>query len=169
MALANGHAEFSSGRQQDVCEYLSHVMDSLSRLERSAKGTAMGGEDLSGHFKFGTERRLQCVSSGAVKYTQENAGQLFLSLPVPMEATTNVAAVAEYNAQVAADKEQGIKSEAAPVVPNIPFDAVLSRFLATSSIADWESPVTGTRGIANSTTRLTNFPPYLFVHLQRYI
>ena len=70
--IGKGHADFSSGRQQDAAEYFRHLLDTLLRSERVGMGGAYSTEDL---FAFQLEERLQCVESGHVRYkTQTEKG-----------------------------------------------------------------------------------------------
>ena len=41
--VGRGHAEFSSGRQQDAPEYLQHLLEVVLRAERSAQDRVSGG------------------------------------------------------------------------------------------------------------------------------
>lgn len=58
-----GHAEFSSARQQDACEYFQHLLALLERVEH-AEGARLGAcPTVSSSvqlYQFATEDRIQC-------------------------------------------------------------------------------------------------------------
>jgi ubiquitin carboxyl-terminal hydrolase 5/13 len=56
-----------------------------------------------------------------------------------------------------------------PVVPVVPFDACLEKFAAEATLPDYYSPALGGKGRASVAHRLASFPPYLMVHLQKYV
>ncbi|KAI9343245.1 hypothetical protein BDR26DRAFT_858775 [Obelidium mucronatum] len=73
---SKGHSEFSTMRQQDAQEYLSHILKLIEQKERA------GGRDPSKVFKFSMEQRLQCTGCGCVKYVKEPVTES-LQVPVP--------------------------------------------------------------------------------------
>ncbi|KAG2483306.1 hypothetical protein HYH03_017809 [Edaphochlamys debaryana] len=121
-----GHAEFSSGRQQDAAEYFTHLLELISRAEHAqgerlglagaASSAAVSGAapsaatlPLPAAFRLTLEDRLQCSESGAVSY--RNTPSSLLMLQVPLEAATNQEAVAEYRDRQA--KRQRLKEQQA--------------------------------------------------------
>ncbi|KAJ3212556.1 hypothetical protein HDU82_000495 [Entophlyctis luteolus] len=77
---SRGHPEFSTMRQQDAQEYLSHILTLIEQKERA------GGKDPSKTFKFSMEQRLQCIECRSVRYVKEPATE---ALQVPVPATEN--------------------------------------------------------------------------------
>ena len=79
--IGKGHEEFSTMRQQDAEEFLSHL---LKVLRQQAKKT---GADPSTEpteiFKFGMEQRLQCNDCYRVRYRIDS--QDLISVPVPVQ------------------------------------------------------------------------------------
>lgn len=55
------------------------------------------------------------------------------------------------------------------VKPVVPLSACLEAFAADETVADYQSPVTGTRGTATKRVRMDNFPRYLLVQLGRCV
>jgi uncharacterized UBP type Zn finger protein len=48
---------------QDALEFLQHLLQHVERMEHGARA---GKEDPTGIFRFKTEERIQCTSSGMV-------------------------------------------------------------------------------------------------------
>jgi len=63
-----------------------------------------------------------------------------------------------------------VRARLAPSVPKllVPVEAALAALAAPSTLHDFASPVTGVRGLASQTVRLSAFPRYLWVVLNRY-
>ena len=68
--VARGHAEFSSGRQQDASEYFQHVLNCMQRAERTSIDRITAGEEggtkrsTTAIFEFYPESRYQDIASG---------------------------------------------------------------------------------------------------------
>jgi len=77
--VGKGHSEFSTMRQQDAEEFLTHLLKALRTHTRKI------GSDESAEptqvFKFGLEQRLQCGSCRRVRYKVDEMD--LLSVPVP--------------------------------------------------------------------------------------
>lgn len=78
--MGRGHPEFSTKKQQDVQEFMLHL---LTLLERNTKNTENPGEC----FKFQIEERYQCSDSKKVKYLTRS--DVILPLMIPMDAAVN--------------------------------------------------------------------------------
>ena len=88
--VGKGHPEFSTGHQQDACEFFIHLMQLMERAERQAGDRMRANAEappLSSIFKFKQEQRIQCAVTGAVSYKEEE--QNVLHVDVPLEAATN--------------------------------------------------------------------------------
>ncbi|WIA38798.1 hypothetical protein OEZ86_002085 [Tetradesmus obliquus] len=110
--VGKGHPEFSSGRQQDAAEYLTHLLQLISRSEHAAAARLGLGEQQAltpSVFGFQLEYRTQCLTSSAVSYRRAMAASL--ELHIPLEAATNKEAVAAYKEREA--KRQRLKEEQA--------------------------------------------------------
>ena len=185
--VGKGHAEFSTGRQQDAVEYFQHLLETMTRAERSAKdrlavvfgGSAeavASGGPTAAQFEFEVEERVQCVESGAVRYVvrKENV----MPLEVPVDAATNAAALAEFKErQLKRQKtsEDGASAAAGggggeeePVRPVVPFTACLERAAAPETVEDFYSSALGRKGVATKQTRFKTMPNFLAVQVRRY-
>eukprot|EP00227_Mantoniella_beaufortii_P012729 CAMPEP_0197579800 /NCGR_PEP_ID=MMETSP1326-20131121/3720_1 /TAXON_ID=1155430 /ORGANISM="Genus nov. species nov., Strain RCC2288" /LENGTH=630 /DNA_ID=CAMNT_0043143357 /DNA_START=223 /DNA_END=2111 /DNA_ORIENTATION=+ len=181
--VGKGHAEFSTGRQQDAVEYFQHLLETMTRAERAAKDRLAGVFGASGaeamaaagptaaQFEFEVEERVTCVESGAVRYVarKENV----FALEVPVEAATNAAALAEFKERELKRQktEDGGKLAAAedePVRPVVPFAACLERATAPETVEDFYSTALGRKGLATKQTRLKTMPNFLAVQVRRY-
>ncbi len=185
--LAAGHAEFSTNQQQDVLEYFGHVLEQLEKAERASGGwdEAVAGAGvpkfLSKMFSFVARTRIVDDQTGKVRYQDQET--LSLDLPIALEAATNQAEYAAYEAKRAAEEaaktaatETGSEPKKARtdgssdevVVPHVPFEACLSQWHAPSITEDFLSPDTGVKGTATRVPGLGSFPRYLAVSLRRY-
>jgi len=164
--VGKGHSEFSSGRQQDACEYLQHILEVMSRAERAAGSGGAGAPSTSSLFKFNLQDRIQCLESGQVTY--KTRAENVLGLEIAMECATNKEQVEEYQAK-RQKMESDAKAEEVEVVrPVVPFDACLSLMAQAEVIPDFFSTATGRKGAASKSVRFASFPPYLAVQMRRY-
>jgi ubiquitin carboxyl-terminal hydrolase 5/13 len=186
--LGKGHAEFASSRQQDCLELLGHLLDRLARADRADAARAeralpaeARAVALPALFRFCVEERVACAASGAVRYVSR--AETTLSLPVPVEAASNLAAVrAQQAAEQAAKKQRvGAGAPAADgaaaavdgavaerVCAQVPFSACVDALAAAEEVSDFYSTATGAKGGATRQLRLRTFPRYLLVQLRRY-
>ncbi|CAI5742960.1 unnamed protein product [Hyaloperonospora brassicae] len=183
--VGKGHADFSTGQQQDAVEYLQYLLDFMTRVERVstnrlgplfAGGSATSAElPTASLFKLKLEDRVQCIASSKVKYVPRD--DTVLQLQIPLEAATNATQVTAF--QVLEQKRQRLvddgKSESNTgadseecVVPNVPFEACVEKTLAPEIIDDFLSPATGKKGQAQKTVRFYSFPRYLLVQMRRF-
>eukprot|EP00485_Elphidium_margaritaceum_P002650 CAMPEP_0202695638 /NCGR_PEP_ID=MMETSP1385-20130828/9188_1 /ASSEMBLY_ACC=CAM_ASM_000861 /TAXON_ID=933848 /ORGANISM="Elphidium margaritaceum" /LENGTH=856 /DNA_ID=CAMNT_0049351707 /DNA_START=23 /DNA_END=2590 /DNA_ORIENTATION=+ len=171
-----GHEEFSTNRQQDAVEYFRHFVEFMNRQERThAALLDKTVPSLKSLFRMQLEERLQCVQSGKVRYSE--AQDIVLKVDVDLSLASNYA---EYQLQLKQQEQQeqqqpdgdGDSSmtdkEKNKVIPNIPFERLLQKYLAEQVINDWMSPATQKRGQVKKTQRLRTFPEYLAVQIQRY-
>jgi ubiquitin carboxyl-terminal hydrolase 5/13 len=186
--VGRGHAEFSSSRQQDVVEYLAHLLERLDAAERAASPSASAAPVAvpvplpSALFRFRVETRLQDAASGMVRYTQ--AEESVLQLHISEDAAVNVTDVISYkereakrqklraegaSAYISSDGAAGgVAEEEAPVRPNVPFASCLARFAASEVVESVTFASLGTKGAAHKRTRLATFPRYLAVQMARF-
>ncbi|BDA47746.1 Ubiquitin carboxyl-terminal hydrolase 5 [Coccomyxa sp. Obi] len=194
--FGKGHSEFQSNRQQDAVEYFQHLLDVLSRAERSV-GDRLGpaaGLPTVAAFGFQVEDRVQCSETGRVSYRR--TPQNVMALDIDPEAATNKEELEEYKERTA--KRAKLKEEDAtayiqastlpdggddtapavtaitkdardePILPRVPFASCIERWGATEEMDDYLSAALGrrTRGLKHS--RFATFPPFLMVQLKRY-
>lgn len=174
--IGRGHAEFSTGRQQDAVEYFQHLLETMTRAEFAAKDRLAGapGGPTAAQFEFDVEERVACVESGAVKYNvrKENV----LPLMVPVDAATNAAALAEFEERRELKRQKTTEGAvAAPSVdeeetvrPVVPFMACLERVAADETVEDFYSSALGRKGLATKRFRFKTFPNVLAVQVRRY-
>ncbi|CAI5732276.1 unnamed protein product [Hyaloperonospora brassicae] len=101
--VGKGHADFSTGQQQDAVEYLQYLLYFMTRIERvsttrlgplSAGGSATSAElPTASLFKLKLEDGVQCIASSKVKYVLRD---MVLRLQIPLEAATNATQVTAY-------------------------------------------------------------------------
>lgn len=156
--VGKGHPEFSTKRQQDAQEFFLHI---INILEKNTRGTVNPADC----FKFQVEDRVQCTQSNKVKYASRS--EYCLSLPIPMEATTNKDEVAMFEAKKL--EAQGKILDPKEIVrPKIPMSACIESFAAFETVEDFYSSAIKGKTLAKKSTRLSTFPDYLMVHLKKF-
>lgn len=98
--IGKNHREFSSKQQQDAQEFFLHIVNLLERNSKNNQNPADA-------FRFSVEDRVECESSGKVKYTQRN--EWCLPLHIPLKKATNIAEVREFEARLEEAKSRGQK------------------------------------------------------------
>jgi len=170
--VGKGHAEFSTMRQQDAVEFFQYIMTLIERDEFKREG---GKHDPSRIFKFKAEERIQCSTSGAVKYATRTEN--VLSIPIPLEKASNLAEVAEYEAKLKQDVEL-LKKEGKPVDmrmlnrqpvrPKIKLEDCFKAFGQTEEVPDFYSTAIHAKTTALRNTKLASFPEFLVVQLKKF-
>lgn len=85
-----------SGCVQDAREYFQHLLEVMSRSERSSM-QRLGAADQPASadaFKFELEDRIQCLETGRVSY-KRSLGNI-LAIDIPMDAATNKDELEDY-------------------------------------------------------------------------
>ncbi|XP_050315105.1 ubiquitin carboxyl-terminal hydrolase 5 isoform X2 [Anthonomus grandis grandis] len=134
--VGKGHPEFSTKKQQDVQEFLLHILTLLERHNNTG-GHAQNPGDC---FKFEVEERFQCGQSKKVKYLTRS--EVCLGLNIPMDAAINKEEVAAYEVrkQEAAEAQQGKKLDPDALVrPKIKFFSCLESFTQSEVINNFFS------------------------------
>jgi ubiquitin carboxyl-terminal hydrolase 5/13 len=177
--VGRGHAEFSTGRQQDAVEFFQHLLEQMTREEHKAKARLGDAPPTASQFEFEVEEKTTCVESGAVRYVTRRDN--VLPLDVPVESATNAAAVSEFKEREL--KRQKTSSEGSgggggggkekaddeePVRPVVPFDACVAKIAAPELVDDFYSTALGRKGTASKTTRMKTMPNVLAVQVRRY-
>jgi ubiquitin carboxyl-terminal hydrolase 5/13 len=156
--VGRGHPEFSSGRQQDACEYLQHFLELLSRAERTALGSRLeAGNSFASLFEFAVESRLQ-EEGGEGRVLYQRSPQNVLGLPIKLDDADNLSEVMAFKSTQGegADKSKDTGPKAV-----IQLQSCLKNLVAPEGI-DFRG------GKASRTSRLASMPRYLLVSLQRY-
>ncbi|EIE18246.1 ubiquitinyl hydrolase [Coccomyxa subellipsoidea C-169] len=163
--IGRGNAEFQSNRQQDAVEYFQHLLEVLSRAERST-GQRLGPaapQPTATAFGFQVEDRVQCSESGRVSYRR--TPQNVLALDIDPQAAINKQELEDVKCvQHAAVPE----SQDEPILPRVPFASCIERWGGTEEMDDYFSTALGRRTRGLKRTRFATFPPFLMVQLKRY-
>lgn len=173
--VAGDHVEFRTGQQQDAAHFLQYMLEQMDRAEMSAAATKRlvppgdAGDPLhvsSSLFSFGTTVRMVCSIDGRIKY-KESAPETMWSIPMPMEKAVVVEEGPELKRQKSDDES---KTDTKPV-PTLTFQSCLDSWAADTPLDDYRWPHLQQNQVHSSGTqhtRLTNFPRYLLVQMQRY-
>ncbi len=161
--VGRGHPEFSGKGQQDAQDYYLHL---LNVMERENKKSGRAKNAFHG-LQFEVEDRLECGSTGKVKY--HSRVEDFMPVAIPLEAATNQEAVDEWKKKVAEAEAKGEKlTDKEKVRPLIPFEACLQSFLSTEEVSDFYSEAAKMKTFAKKTIRLKTFPDYLLIQLKKF-
>ena len=75
--IGKGHADFQTGQQQDAREYFLHLLDKITKAEKTIKASDPGTI-----FDFTLEKRIQCETCKRVAYKTQKENILNLFAPV---------------------------------------------------------------------------------------
>ena len=165
--VGKGHAEFSTGRQQDAVEYFQHLLDVMTRAERANSARLSEGPPIAEQFGFAIEDKITCVESGNVRYSSRKEN--VLSLEVPVGKATNKASLDAYNdRQLKRQKMEQAGEDEEPVRPEVPFSACLDAFGEAEMIDDFYSSALERKSIASKSSRIKSMPNFLAVQLRRF-
>ena len=177
--VAKGHAEFSSGRQQDASEYFLHLLNIMSRAERTALSRIypeyenysenIGKKLTASIFEFEVETRYQCSITKQVKYVSGKQGVFnHLELRIPVELAVNREEVTRSQERKKQRLESGEKgtseSKDEDIKPIVPFQACLDTFFLEEPV-ELYNPSLGQSVPASSVARMKTFPRYLLLLL----
>lgn len=98
--IGKNHPDFSTKQQQDAQEFFLHLVNVIEKHSRNQPNPADA-------LKFRVEDRVECCSSGKVKYTARE--EWCLPLPIPLHLATNISEVREYEARLAEAESKGQK------------------------------------------------------------
>ncbi len=87
--VGHNHQEFNTNRQQDVAEYIIHLLDFMERSDREHGHSLSFGKPIPPLLKFKLQTRIECGQSHMVRYKMGEAESL-LQLQIPMEAAINI-------------------------------------------------------------------------------
>ncbi|EFA83032.1 deubiquitinating enzyme [Heterostelium album PN500] len=156
---------FATYQQQDTLEFFQFMLQWIERNEKT-RPSWIRSEDPTKAFTYVLEERIECGSSGKVKYT--NRIENVLSLGIPMEAVTNKEEVQIYESLVASNggKPPAGQEEIRPIVP---LQACLDNFAESYKVSDFMSTAIGGKTFSINSTRLASFPDILVIHLRKYV
>lgn len=158
--IGKNHREFSGKMQQDAQEFLLHVINELSKHSRNELNPADA-------LKFAVEDRVECCSSGKVKYTKRD--EYCLPLHIPLQRATNASEVRESEKKAKEAELRGQKlDESQRIKPRIPLQFCLERFAQTELIEQFYSSAINGHTTAKKTTRLVTMPDFIILHLKKF-
>ncbi|KAL3152058.1 hypothetical protein ABBQ32_001169 [Trebouxia sp. C0010 RCD-2024] len=191
--VGRGHADFSSGHQQDAREYFQYLLDVMGRAERTSM-QRLGQPDqpaTADAFKFELEDRIQCLQSGRLSYKHSLTN--VLAMDIPVDAATNKDELEDFqereakraklkfehaSAYIQQDTVAETPGQAKPitaengnsevVLPKVPFSACLGKWAGEEVMGDYYSAAVGLKTQARRFSRIANFPPYLMLQMNRY-
>lgn len=191
--VGKGHADFSSGHQQDAREYFQYLLDVMTRSERTSM-QRLGRPNqppTADAFNFELEDRIQCLETGRLSYKRSLTN--VLAMDIPVDAATNKDELEDFQEREA--KRAKLKSENAHayiqedtsasnagqakhitadngndevVLPKVPFTACLAKWAGEEVMPDYFSAAAGHKTQATRFSRIANFPPYLMLQMNRY-
>jgi len=83
--IGKGHEEFSTMKQQDSEEFLTHLLKVLRRTLKRTQDTA-GEVDPTQVFTFAMEQRLRCTSCHRVRYRNDELDTVSIAVPAIEES-----------------------------------------------------------------------------------
>jgi ubiquitin carboxyl-terminal hydrolase 5/13 len=170
--VGKDHVDFCTGQQQDAAQFLQYFLERLDRAEQGAAAVLKKSDDAPLHvashiFSFQTTSRMVCSGDQRVKY-KESAPETVWSLRVPMDKATVIAVAGDDVPDQKRFKPEEQKEEKKPI-PTIAFQACLEEWAAETQVDGirW-GHLQNSVHVATEHTRLTNFPRYLIIQIQRY-
>ncbi|KAF8327578.1 ubiquitin carboxyl-terminal hydrolase 14 [Cantharellus anzutake] len=142
--IGKGHSEFSTMRQQDSEEFLTHLIKVL-RQGYKKRGHA---QDPTEVFNYGMEQRLQCGDCKRVSYRVDEHDVVSVAVP--------------------AREKKAVGEEAANVqYEDVLFEECLNLLTATEAL-EWRCPACSKNVIANKKSSFATFPQVLVVHAKKF-
>lgn len=162
--IGKDHVDFRTGQQQDAAQFLQYFLEQIDRAEAKHDREAISTSNL---FSFKTEERIVCNTDQKIKY-KDSAAETIWSLRVPMEKAEVLHTDAESKEEPELKKLKQ-EGEDNKEIPTVSFSQCLDSWSAETTLDDLRWPhLQNAVHPATGTTRLKNFPRYLFVQIQRY-
>jgi len=163
--IGKGHPEFSTKRQQDVVEFLLHLINVTERHIRNHPKSHVSPAE---SFKFRVEERLQCGTSGQIRYTYRS--EYHLPVPVPVETASNLKEVQLYEEKKKAAQAAGqpLKSDSEVVRPKVTLQSCLEALIRQEEVQNFYSSAINGKTTALKCTRLSTFPEFLWIQLRKF-
>jgi ubiquitin carboxyl-terminal hydrolase 5/13 len=174
--IGEGHAEFSTARQQDAREFFEHCLEKFDKWQKDgvresrffanehAGGVALSS--ISSEFQFETLARTVCGSSHKAKF--EVGSHTVLDMCVPREKAVKIETTKEELETAASKRQKKEGEEDAPAPLEVPFATCLETFTQESIIEDYYSPAIQGKTFATRKTFLKTCPNVLALCVNRY-
>lgn len=159
--IGKGHADFAGKQQQDAQEFFLHL---ISVLERNSRHQDSNPSDA---LKFSVEDRVECMSSGKVKYTRRD--DFCLPLQIPLHLAKNLDEVKAYEKRASEAEARGEKLNPDELVrPRIALSDCLDTFCKEEIVDQFYS--TAIKGLtkAKKTQHLATMPDFLLFHMKKF-
>lgn len=158
--ISKNHKDFASKLQQDAQEFFLHVINELEKHSRSNFNPADA-------LKFAVEDRVECCSSGKVKYTKRD--EYCLPLHIPLHTAINASEVREYEEKLMEAEKRGQKLNPNQFVrPRITLKSCFERFGQTEIVEQFYSSAINGQTTAKKSTRLATMPDFIMLHLKKF-
>ncbi|KAI0314538.1 ubiquitin carboxyl-terminal hydrolase 14 [Amylostereum chailletii] len=142
--IGKGHEEFSTMRQQDSEEFLTHFVTVLRRHFHT-RGAALDA-DPTQTFAFALEQKLQCGTCQGVRYRVD--GQDVLSVPVPA-------------------REKGKDADGKTLYEEVKIEECLDLVTGVEGL-EYKCPQCSQTVVASKQSRFATFPQTLVVHAKKF-
>eukprot|EP01039_Chlorochromonas_danica_P011056 gene11056-12314_t len=168
--VGRGHPEFSSGRQQDVAEFLTFLLDQVSRSERTQLPRLTNephAKPTTSIFEYHVETKFKNLEDKReVKFTKRGPQTLFNMLELPIPLTKGEKMEIADDPDVKRPRIEGVEPNPDENL-RVPFEACLESWLSPE-VVYMRHPQQNKEVAFLQTQRFATFPRYLIVKLNRY-
>jgi ubiquitin carboxyl-terminal hydrolase 5/13 len=160
--IGKGHPEFSTMRQQDSEEFLTHLIKVL-RQDAKKKASVVGHEPTE-IFKFGMEQRLECKDCGRVRYRIDSQDTVSIAVPAKEKGKAEDGKV-EYES---VGMETCLDVLMAPEALEYQCPACNKKVIATKWASFYDFLAGGGLIFGYRRSRFATFPQVLVVHAKKF-
>ncbi|CAL6422145.1 unnamed protein product [Bathycoccus prasinos] len=174
--IGEGHAEFSTARQQDAREFFEHCLEKFDKWQKNGvresrffaneHADSVALSSISSEFQFETLARTVCGSTHKAKF--EVGSHTVLDMCVPREKAVKIETTKEELETAASKRQKKEGEEDAPAPLEVPFATCLETFTQESIIEDYYSPAIQGKTFATRKTFLKTCPNVLALCVNRY-
>lgn len=167
--VGKGHPEFSSGKQQDVVEYLQHLLDFMQKYDKQnlSHYAPSDATSLSDLFEFHIQDKFTCNTTDQVKYfAPATMNTLSLTIPFTPPAPKSTEDTKDEKDTKETESKRAKLEEEEEVV--IPFEDCLANMLKDEELMYQNPSLAGEATLHKKNIRFRSFPKYLVVVLSRY-
>uniref|UniRef100_A0AC35TUH2 Ubiquitin carboxyl-terminal hydrolase n=1 Tax=Rhabditophanes sp. KR3021 TaxID=114890 RepID=A0AC35TUH2_9BILA len=137
--VGEGHCEFSTGKQQDVEEYIRYFFELLTKNIGSYQNPV-------NDFRLKLEHKFTDASSGHVRYNDRE--EVIISVSVPQDKLAKATLLNPRR--------------------SISIEDCLDAYFGREFIPDFESPITKEKAGAYNSCMLKNMPDFLLIHIRKF-